>query len=102
MRPVRLSRALALASVAAVLVPASAVAMPLRDPVSAPGPSAPATTTIVREVPADDGGQTLALILSGTALVVAAGAAARTVRLRPAMAGPAARTSPRPGAQPGR
>jgi hypothetical protein len=99
MRPTRLPRALALASVAAVLVPASAAAMPLRDPVSAP---APETTTIVREVPADDGGQTLALILSGTALVVAAGAAARTVRLRPATAGPAARTSPRPGAQPGR
>jgi hypothetical protein len=102
MRPIRLSRALALASVGAVLVPASAAAMPLRDPISAPAPKAPATTTIVREVPADDGGQTLALILSGAALVVAAGAAARTVRLRPATAGPAARTSPRPGAQPGR
>jgi len=97
-----LPRALALASIAAVLVPASAVAMPLRDPVSAPAPKAPATTTIVREVPADDGGQTLALILSGAALVVAAGAAARTVRLRPATAAPAVPTSPRPGAQPGR
>jgi hypothetical protein len=101
MRSTRLPRALALASVAAVLVPASAAAMPLRDPVGAP-PPAPETTTIVREVPADGGGQTLALILSGAALVVAAGAAARTVRLRPATAGPAARTSPRPGAQPGR
>jgi len=96
-----LPRALALASVAAVLVPASAAAMPVRDSIGAIEPSPP-TTTIVREVPADDGGQTLALILSGTALVVAAGAAARTVRLRPATAGPAARTSPRPGAQPGR
>ena len=102
MRSTRLPRALAVASVAAVLVPASAAAMPLRDPVNAPAPAEPAPTTIVREVPADDGGQTLALILSGTALVVAAGAAARTVRLRPATAGPAARTSPRPGAQPGR
>jgi hypothetical protein len=97
-----LPRALALTTVAAALVPASATAMPLRDPVAAPPPAAPATTTIVREVPADDGGQTLALILSGAALVVAVGAAARTVRLRPATAGPAARTSPRPGAQPGR
>jgi CubicO group peptidase (beta-lactamase class C family) len=92
MRSIRLSRALALASAAAVLAPASAAAMPMRDRVDAPAPTAPATTTIVREVPADDGGQTLALILSGTALVVAAGAAARTVRLRPATAGPAART----------
>jgi hypothetical protein len=97
-----LPRALALASVAAVLVPASAAAMPVRDSTGTTEPAAPAPTTIVREVPADDGGQTLALILSGTALVVAAGAAARTVRLRPATAGPAARTSPRPGAQPGR
>ena len=92
MRSTRLPRALALTSVAAVLVPASAAAMPLRDPVRAPAPAEPAPTTIVREVPADDGGQTLALILSGTALVVAAGAAARTVRLRPATAGPAPRT----------
>jgi hypothetical protein len=99
MRSTRFARALALASVAAALGPASAVAMPLRDPDHT---SAPAPTTIVREVPADDSGQTLALILSGAALVVAAGAAARTVRLRPATAGPAARTSPRPGAQPGR
>ena len=98
-----LPRALALASLAAALAPASAIAMPLRDGVPATSAAAPLpTTTIVREVPADDGGQTLALILSGTALVVAAGAAARTVRLRPATAGPAARTSPRPGAQPGR
>jgi hypothetical protein len=101
MRSTRLPRALALASVAAALAPAGAAAMPLRDPVGASAP-APAPTTIVREVPADDGGQTLALILSGAALVVAAGAAARTVRPRPATAGPAARTSPRPGAQPGR
>jgi hypothetical protein len=97
----RLPRALALASVATVLVPASAAAMPIRDSVGAVEPSPP-TTTIVREVPAGDGGQTLALILSGAALVVAAGAAARTVRLRPATAGPAVPTSPRPGARPGR
>ena len=102
MSPSRLPRALALASVAAALVPASAAAMPIRDGTSAPKPAPPATTTIVREVPADDGGQTLALILSGAALVVAAGAAARTVRLRPATAGPAVPTSPRPGARPGR
>jgi hypothetical protein len=92
MRSIRLPRALALASVAALLAPASAAAMPLRDAAGEPAPAAPAPTTIVREVPADDGGQTLALILSGTALVVAAGAAVRTVRLRPATAGPAART----------
>ena len=100
--PRSLPRALALASLAAALVPASAAAMPLRDGVPSTSPAPPPTTTIVREVPADDGGQTLALILSGAALVLAAGAAARTVRLRPAMAGPAAPTSPRPGAQPGR
>jgi hypothetical protein len=101
--PRSLPRALALASLAAALVPASAAAMPLRDGVpSTSAAAAPPTTTIVREVPADDGGQTLALILSGAALVVAAGAAARTVRLRPATAAPAVPTSPRPGAQPGR
>jgi hypothetical protein len=97
-----LPRALALASVAAALGPASAAAMPLRDPTPSPAATPAPTQTIVREVPADDGGQTLALVLSGAALVVAAGAAARTVRLRPAMAAPAAPTSPRPGAQPGR
>jgi hypothetical protein len=100
--PRSLPRALALASLAAALVPASAAAMPLRDGVPSTSPAPPPTTTIVREVPADDGGQTLALILSGAALVVAAGAAARTVRLRPATAAPAVPTSPRPGAQPGR
>ena len=96
--PIR--RATALTALLLAAAPATAAAMPLHD-VYGPEPT-PQPTTIVREVPADDGGHTLALILSGAALVVATGAAVRTVRLRPATAGPAAPTSPRPGVQPGR
>jgi hypothetical protein len=97
----RIRRASAIGALALLGLPGAAVAMPLYDN-GIPSDTPPRETTVVREVPATDGGQTLALIMSGAALVVAAGAAIRTVSLRPATAGPAGRTSPRPGAQPGR
>jgi hypothetical protein len=93
-------RASAIALLVLVCIPSAAIAMPVKDPQTRP--SAPAQTTLVREVPADDTTQTLSLILSGVAVVVAAGAAARSVSVRPATAGPAAPTSPRRGGPRGR
>jgi hypothetical protein len=94
-------RATAIAALGLILVPSAALAMPIRDPATQPS-SPPAQTTLVREIPADGTLQTLSLILSGAALLVAAGAAARSLSLRPAMAGPAAPTSPRRGGPRGR
>jgi hypothetical protein len=102
MTPTRMRRAASLAALTVVALPGAATAMPIRDPVVPPDAQPSKVTTLVREVPADEGSQTLALILSGAALVVAAGAAARTITLRPAMAAPAAPTSPRPGGRQGR
>jgi hypothetical protein len=94
-------RASAIALLVLVCIPSAAMAMPVKDPQTRPS-HPPAQTTLVREVPADDTTQTLSLILSGVAVVVAAGAAARSVSVRPATAGPAAPTSPRRGGQRGR
>ena len=85
----RLARPLTLACATAALAvaPGSALAMPARDevqPVRAPGhPSSttriaaaePSAAPIVREV-RTDGDNTLALVISGSALLIAAGAAA--------------------------
>jgi MprA protease rhombosortase-interaction domain-containing protein len=65
------STALAFALAAAAAGPA--LGMPIRE-ASGDG-SPPAPTTVIREVPADGPDATLAVVMSGAALLVAAGAA---------------------------
>ena len=66
---------LACAVAALAVAPGTAVAMPADN---GPAPSEPASEPIVREVqtvPTDGSDTTLALVLSGSALLIAAGAA---------------------------
>jgi MprA protease rhombosortase-interaction domain-containing protein len=65
------STTLAFALAAAAAGPA--LGMPIRD-VTAAAPQ-PEQTTVIREVPADGPDPTLAVVMSGAALLVAAGAA---------------------------
>jgi hypothetical protein len=71
----RVQRALALTCTAVALgaVPATAAAMPAADPAGAKSSST--APIVVREVQTGGGGQTLALVVSGTALLVALGGA---------------------------
>jgi hypothetical protein len=81
----RIRRALALSCTTAALaaVPATAVAMPI-DPTGAGDAPAvesqPSTPTVVREVQTGGGDQTLALVISGAALLVALGGAGFAAR----------------------
>ena len=82
MSPRRLTTTAVFAIAMAAAAPGTALAMPVIDP--QPDPLTPEPVTIVREVPADGADQTLALVLSGAALLVAAGTAGYTGRsLRP-------------------
>ena len=82
MSPRRTATATAFAFALAATAPGTALAMPIVDP--QPEPASPEPVTVVREVPADGADQTLALVMSGAALLVAAGAAGYTGRsLRP-------------------
>jgi MprA protease rhombosortase-interaction domain-containing protein len=70
----RLISTTALALALTATAPGTALGMPVRD--SSAGSSKPAVpVTIVREVPSDGPEQTLAVVLSGAALLVAAGTA---------------------------
>jgi hypothetical protein len=74
-------RTLAIVSFIVVLVaPSPASARPLVDRQTEPSPRSE-PTTVVRDVKTDGAGQTLALVISSAALLVAAGAAARSVKL---------------------
>jgi MprA protease rhombosortase-interaction domain-containing protein len=74
MSPRRLFSTTAFAFALAATAPGTALGMPLLD--SSAGSSKPAVpVTIVREVPSDGPEQTLAVVLSGAALLVAAGTA---------------------------
>jgi MprA protease rhombosortase-interaction domain-containing protein len=74
MSPRRLFSTTAFAFALAATAPGTALGMPLLD--SSAGSSKPAVpVTIVREVPSDGPEQTLAVVLSGAALLVAAGSA---------------------------
>jgi CubicO group peptidase (beta-lactamase class C family) len=64
---------LACAVAAMAVAPSSALAMPATDP---PPSTEPSSAPIVREVETSGGDTTLALVLSGSALLIAAGAAA--------------------------
>ena len=67
---------LACAVAALAVAPGTAVAMPADN---GPAPSKPDPQPVVREVPVpvdDNSGTTLALVFSGSALLIAAGAAA--------------------------
>ena len=74
--------ALACAIAALAVAPSSALAMPATDP-PPPRPGAPiqisqpraSASPVVREVQTDSSDTTLALVLSGSALLIAAGAA---------------------------
>lgn len=67
----RIACSTVLAFVIAATAPGTALAMPIVDPQPQPAVP-PQPVTVVREVPAD---QTLALVLSGAALLVAVGTA---------------------------
>jgi hypothetical protein len=74
---------LACAIAALAVAPSSALAMPATDsPPPRPGPpieiavAQPSASPVDREVQTDGGDTTLALVLSGSALLIAAGAAA--------------------------
>ncbi len=64
---------LACAIAALAVAPSSALAMPATDP---PAPPQQSVAPVVREVQTDGGDTTLAIVLSGSALLIAAGAAA--------------------------
>jgi hypothetical protein len=64
---------LACAVAALAVAPSSALAMPATDQ---PAPTQPSSAPVVREVETSGDDTTLALILSGSALLIAAGAAA--------------------------
>ena len=64
---------LACAVAAMAVAPSSALAMPATDP---PAPTQSAPAPVVREVETSGDDTTLALVLSGSALLIAAGAAA--------------------------
>ena len=65
--------ALACAIGALAVAPSSALAMPATDP--PPSPEQPTAAPVVSEVQTDGSDTTLALILSGSALLIATGAA---------------------------
>ena len=67
----RLTLACAVAAMA--VAPSSALAMPATDQ---PAPTQPSPAPVVREVETSGDDTTLALVLSGSALLIAAGAAA--------------------------
>jgi MprA protease rhombosortase-interaction domain-containing protein len=70
----RILSSTALAFALAATAPGTALGMPIVD--STADSSEPAqTTTVVREVPADGPDPTLAVVMSGAALLVAAGTA---------------------------
>ena len=65
---------LACAVAALAVAPSSALAMPATEP---PAPQKQSVAPVVREIQTDGGGDaTLALVFSGSALLIAAGAAA--------------------------
>ena len=64
---------LACAIAALAVAPSSALAMPATDP---PAPQEQSAAPVVREIQTDGGDATLALVFSGSALLIAAGAAA--------------------------
>jgi hypothetical protein len=64
---------LACAIAALAVAPSSALAMPATDP---PAPQKETVAPVVREIQSDGGDATLALVFSGSALLIAAGAAA--------------------------
>jgi hypothetical protein len=74
--------ALAIALVVVLALPAIASAAPLRaDPASSPAPQAgPTEVQVDRVVQTDFGGRTLAIALSGAALLIATAGATYTVR----------------------
>ena len=76
----RLISTTACAFALAATAPGTALAMPILDsPAESSKPAVP--VTIVREVPADGPEQTLAVVLSGAALLVAAGTAGYARRI---------------------
>jgi hypothetical protein len=76
----RISRVVAVVTAIAALAPTAAFAKPVRDPL-AHTPAAPEPARVVSQPTSDGADQTLALVISGAALLVAAGAAARSVKL---------------------
>jgi hypothetical protein len=73
----RASRMLALAGTTTVMAvaPAAALARPATDSGQAPASAGQTAPTVVREIQTGGGDQTLALVISGTALLVALGGA---------------------------
>jgi hypothetical protein len=68
-----------------VLVPSCAMAVPIYDHPQPEPVSTPTSTPLVERVESDDADQTLALLISSAALLVAAAAVARSVKFtRPA------------------
>jgi hypothetical protein len=78
----RTLRAIAVVSLLFALIPSAASARPIYEPVPEPTVVPADATPIQRQAPSDDADQTLALVIAGVALFVAAGATARTLRVR--------------------
>jgi hypothetical protein len=75
-------RTIAVFSAICILSPASAMAVPIYDHPQPEPVSTPAPTPLVERVDTDGAGQTLALVISSAALLVAAFSAARTTNVR--------------------
>ena len=73
-------RAIAIVSLLFALIPSAASARPLYD--RQPEPSHAEPTPLVRQISTDGADQTLALVISSAALLLAAFAAARTTNVR--------------------